>query len=121
MADITTIKDYFKKLRKIINFEAVFNFGSYKLVKKSRINDISCCILATLPDNYKRVIKTKKDIQRYKSVLSYNVLSKILAKRFLLDKNLCIINVTEANKMIDTIIASIERDINAIEEFFNKD
>lgn len=120
MVDIVAIKDYLKKLQRIINFDAVFTFGSYKLVKKNRINDITCCLLATLPDSYKRVIKTKKDVQRYNSVLCYGALTKLLAKNFILDKNLCIVNITEANKMISSMINSIERDINAIEELFNK-
>ncbi len=120
MVDIVAIKDYLKKLQRIINFDAVFTFGSFKLVKKNRINDITCCLLATLPDSYKRVIKTKKDVQRYNSVLCYGALSKLLAKSFILDKNLCVVNVTEANKMISSMINFIERDINAIEELFNR-
>lgn len=120
MVDIVAIKDYLKKLQRIINFDTAFSLGSYKFVRKSRINDIMCCLLATLPDSYKRVIKTKKDIQRFNSVLCYGALTKLLAKSFILDKNLCVVNVTEANKMISSMIVSIERDINAIEELFNK-
>lgn len=69
MADIVALKDYLKKLQKIINFEATFTFSHWKLVKKTRIDDIMCCIYATLPDTYKRMLKTKTDIQRYNSVL----------------------------------------------------
>ena len=44
MADIVALKDYLKKLQKIINFEATFTFSHWKLVKKTRIDDIMCCI-----------------------------------------------------------------------------
>ena len=64
MADIVALKDYLKKLQKIINFEATFTFSHWKLVKKTRIDDIMCCIYATLPDTYKRMLKTKTDIPK---------------------------------------------------------
>lgn len=119
MVDVVALKDYLNKLQKLINFDATFSFSCYKLVKKSRIDDIMCCIYATLPDSYKRMLKTKKDIQRYKSVLCYGMLAKLLAKKFFLDKNLCIINITEVNKLISNVTLSIERDINAIEQDFD--
>ena len=118
MTDIASIKDYLKKIQKIINFEAVLTLGSHKLVKKTRIDDVMCCVLATLPESYKKVIKTKKDMQRYNSVLCYGLLTKLLAKRFFLDRNLILINVTEANKLINSILVSIEKDINAIDKIF---
>ena len=66
------------------------------------------------------MLKSKTDIQRYGSVLSYSVLTKLLARKFFLDKNLCMVNLSEANKLIGTVLTSIERDINAIEQHFNQ-
>ncbi len=120
MEEIVAIKEYLKKLQKIINFEHVFSFGGLHLVKKARIDDIFCCIYAKLPDSYKKMLKSKTDIQRYGSVLSYSVLTKLLARKFFLDKNLCMVNLSEANKLIGTVLTSIERDINAIEQHFNQ-
>lgn len=119
MADIITIKDYLKKLQKVINFDAEFKFGGIYLVKKSRIDDITCCIIASLPDSYKKLLKTKNDVKQYSSVLSYGMLTKVLAKKFFLDKNLCMVKVDEVNKLIGTILLTIERDINKIEQLFN--
>ena len=118
MIDITATKDYLKKLQKIINFDAVLSLGAYKFVKKTRIDDIMCCILATCPESYKKMIKSRTDAQRYKSVLCYGLLTKLLTKSFFLDKNLIVVNVTEANKMISSILGSIEKDIEAIERSF---
>lgn len=116
MVDIEALKDYLNKLQKIINFEATFSFSHYKLVKKTRIDDIMCCIYATLPDSYKRMLKTKQDIQKYNSVLCYGLLTKLLSKKFFLDKNLCIVNVTDINKLINGIVVSVEKDIHSIEQ-----
>ena len=51
MVDIIALKEYFKKLQKIINFSAEFNIGNRRLIKANKINDLMCCILATLPDS----------------------------------------------------------------------
>ncbi len=120
MVEIDAIKDYFKKLQKVINFDSTFSFASIRLVKKSKIDDIICCVYAKLPDSYKKMLKTKVDVKRYNSVLCYSVLTKLLARKFFLDKNLCMINITEANKLISSIILGIERDINSIEKLFEE-
>ncbi len=120
MVEIDAIKDYFKKLQKVINFDSTFSFANIRLVKKSKIDDIICCVYAKLPDSYKKMLKTKVDVKRYNSVLCYSVLTKLLARKFFLDKNLCMINITEANKLISSIILGIERDINSIEKLFEE-
>ena len=119
MVDIIAIKDYFKKLQKVINFNAEFNIGGLRLIKANKINDLMCCILATLPDSYKKIMKTKTDVQRYNSILCYGVLTKLFSKRFFLDKNMCMVNVEEVNKLISSINATIERDIRSIEDIYN--
>ena len=119
MVDIIALKEYFKKLQKIINFSAEFNIGNRRLIKANKINDLMCCILATLPDSYKKILKTKTNVQRYNSVLSYSVLTKLLNKRFFLDKNMCLVNVDKVNRLIGSINATIERDIRSIEDIYN--
>jgi len=118
MVDIVSLNNYFKKLQKVVNYECVLNLGKYRLVQKRRIDDIICCIYAMLPDSYKTMLKTKMDLRKYSSVLSYSMLSKILAKRFFLDKNLCIIDITKFNKLIPAITRTIEEDIHNIDASF---
>ena len=121
MENIIAIKDYLKKLQKVINFEHTFNFFGSHLVKKSKIDDIVCCIYAKLPDSYKKLQKSKVGSEKYSSILSYNILTKLLAQKFFLDKNLCIINVAEANKLIGSVLTSIERDIYNIQKKFDEE
>lgn len=120
VVDIIAIKDYLKKLQKVVNFDHSFSFAGIRLVKKSKIDDILCCVYAKLPESYKKMLKTKVDVQRYNSVLCYGLLTKLLAKKFFLDKNLCIIHITEVNKLISSVILGIERDINNIEKLFEE-
>ena len=116
MADIVALKDYLKKLQKIINFKVTFTFSHWQLVKKTRKDDIMCCIYATLPDTYKRMRKTQTSIQRYNSVFDYGLLTTLIAITFFLDKNLFIVNITEVNKLINGIIMTIEQDIHSIQQ-----
>ena len=120
IADIIAIKDYLKKLQKIINFDHTFSFAGVRLVKKSKIDDILCCVYAKLPESYKKMLKTKVDVQRYNSVICYGMLTKLLARKFFLDKNMCILHITEINKLLSAVILGIERDINNIEKVFEE-
>lgn len=120
MSEAGAIKEYLKKLQKTINFDSTLNLGRFRLVKKGRIDDIMCCIYATLPDSYKKMLKTKVDVQRYNSVICYGLLTKLLAKTFFLDKSLCIVNINEINNLIASIILSFERDAKAIEKLYDE-
>lgn len=86
MADIVALKDYLKKLQKIINFEATFTFSHWKLVKKTRIDDIMCCIYATLPDTYKRMLKTKLIFNAIIQFYVTDFLQSLLQEHFFLTK-----------------------------------
>ena len=119
--DIDAIKDYMKKLQKVINFDATFSIAGFKLIQKRKIEDVLCCVYAKLPEAYKKMLKTKVDVQRYNSVLCYSLLMKLLSKKFFLDKNLIIVRVNEVNKLISAVIVSIDRDISTIEQLLNRD
>ena len=116
MEDINSIKEYLTKLSRIVNTEVTLNLFKYRLISKTRIDDTMCCIYAKLPDKYKKILKSKSDIQRYNSVLCYGLLAKLLTKRFFLDPSQIIIDINEVNKLINAISKTIERDIHNIEE-----
>ena len=118
MDDIQGLKNYFKKLKRIIMTEADLKFFRFSFVKKNKIDDVLCCVYAKLPDSYKKMLKTKTNVKQYNSVMCYGLLTKLLAKKFFLDKSLCVVNVTEVNKLLSSVILSIERDINKIEQNF---
>lgn len=115
MADIVEIKKFFKKLQSVINNEAVFVFFNTRLVKKSRVDDLYCCILSLLPDKYKKLINFKEG-RRPNSVICFNALKTFTTKKFFLDSNLYVVNTKKANNMIAAILSSIEQDINFVEK-----
>lgn len=86
MADIVALKDYLKKLQKIINFEATFTFSHWKLVKKTRIDDIMCCIYATLPVLIKECLKQKLIFNAIIQFYVTDFLQSLLQEHFFLTK-----------------------------------
>jgi len=114
MADVVTIRDYFKKLQRVLVAEVDFNLLDRKLIKRSKVDDILCCVYASLPNNYKRIIKINKE-DKYPSVNSFRVLNKELSRKFFFNSNLYSINVDKCNRLISVITATIEKDMNIID------
>lgn len=115
MANIVEIKNYIKKIQRLINGADFSIFGS-SLVKKNKVDDVIVCIIALFPDSYKKTLKKRVPLELYPSVSSFNRLSKILRKPFFLSKDYYFFNTSEAITLIQSINKNIERDINRIEE-----
>ena len=117
MEDIKTLKGYFNKLQRTVLYDADFKLFSFSLIKKNKIDDILCCVLATFPPLYKRML-TMKEGKDYHSVLSYNLLLKALKRKFAFNPNVYLVDTGSANKMLSAIIKNIEQDINRIEKLY---
>lgn len=118
MADEETISNlisYFNKLKKVIMYDTEFSFFGYKLVKKSKIDDILCCILAILPDSYKNMLK-RKEGSKFTSILSYNLMFNAIKNKFVLNPDCYLISYNDAVKYIQTITRDLEKDIVKIEK-----
>jgi len=114
MADIVALIDYFKKLQRAID-NADLTFFKYKILKKTKIDDLLVCTLAVLPDCFKRAMKKRLNTTTLPSVSCYNRLTKVIKKPFVLNKDYYIVDYGEINSMIKTIKQSIERDIMTLE------
>lgn len=114
MSDIIALLDYFKKLRRAID-NADFRLFKYRLVKKSRIDDLLVCTLAVLPDSYKKAMKKRLKIDLYPSVSCYNRMSKIIKKPFFLAPDYYIVNYHDVIMMLQAISKHLESDIKKIE------
>ena len=119
MEEIKTLKGYFSKLQHTILNNSDFKFFNKALVKKSKIDDILCCIFATLPPYYKKLLNMH-GVKQYQSVIVYNSLVKSLKKNFVFNPDVYLINVGEINKMIGAIQKSIESDINSLKKLYDE-
>ena len=116
MYDITELKGYFKKIQEAL-YNAEFSFLGYKFVKKNRIDDLLCCIIAVLPDIFKSALKKVKDVDKklYPSLLAYSILIKKLCVKFILSQDLYIVSEDEIKELIYKIENHINVDIKKLE------
>lgn len=114
MTDLSEVSGYFRKLQKVLNFDADFAFWGYALVKKSKIDDVLCCILATLPDSYKRIMKQREG-KALKSVIAYEMLFNAIKGKFVFNSNVYLVRTEDAKKYISTILVTLEKDVVYIE------
>ena len=110
MTDIDAIVKYFEKLQKIILHDSDLNFGNKKFIKKAKLDDILCCIIAKLPDEYK-----KSKIEKYRSISLFKNLYNHLRQKFFLLPSHYMINVNEVNLALTQIKKTIIQDIESIE------
>ena len=113
--DIIAITKYLDKLEKIITYEAEFSFANYKLIKKTKIDDTLCCLLASFPDTFKKFIQHPHS-NKYQSVLSYNLLFRAIKGKFILNSNVYLVNTEKVTEYIKTIKIDIEKDVERIEK-----
>ena len=109
------LKNYFKKLQRIVLRDADFNFFSLSFFKKNKIDDILCCVIATLPDSYKKNMRTDLS-KKLSSVIAYNALFNAIKIKCPLSSDKYMVDASKASRLIDTITKSIERDIRYIEK-----
>ena len=108
----TAIKltNYFKKLQRILNNEAIFSLGKKKLYNKNRIDDILCCIEATFPKGYTDYIKKTggKDLKSYEY---YQKLMYSIKNKFMFSSSHYFVNYREANTFLLSVIKTITGDV----------
>ena len=119
MADITELKNYIKKLQRLVNSADLTIFG-HSLLKKNKVDDVIVCMIALLPESFKKAMKKRIPIDLYPAVASFNRLSKIIRKPFFLSKDFYFIDTNEVLTLIQAISKNIERDINKLEEEENQ-
>ena len=115
MENIAELLSYFKKLQKAID-NADVNLLKFRLLKKSRIDDLLVCTLSLLPDSFKKAMKKRLKLDVYPSVSCYNRLSKVIKKPFILSSDYYIIKYDEVYVLLKSIIKDIESDIKKLEE-----
>jgi len=115
MANIEELKKYIKRLNKIVQ-TAEFSILGSSVVRRNKIDDTIVCILAVLPDSFKKAMKKRMPIDMYPSVSSFNRLSKIIKKPLFIFNNFYIFKANEAIALIQTINKNIERDVEKLEE-----
>ena len=115
VTDTTPLKEYFRKLQRVIINDADFRFLSVEFIKKNRNDDILCCILATLPEAYKRKLRSS-DAKKFNSMIAYNVLFDAIKRKCPFSSEMYMVDTDKAIRLINSIVTSIQRDVDIIEK-----
>ena len=115
MADTDVLIEYFNKLQRTILNNADFSFGTDKILKKEKIDDIICCILLLLPEPYKKELKIDY-AKNFSSVKYFKILYKKLKYKFFFNSNYYCFNYHEIIKLIGLIKKVLKNDIQKLEE-----
>ena len=115
MEDLTDLKKYLKKLQNTIAKDIDFKFFGLNFIKKNKIDDVWCCVLASLPEIYKKNMKTDLG-KKLSSVIAYNHLFDALKRKCPFNAQMYSSNAEEVNKSIDTILVTIEKDVIYLEK-----
>ena len=90
---------YLNKLRKIVNNEKSFSFGSVKIVSKAKIDDVLCCIQASYPQDYQDYVK-RNGIKSLQSHLNFQQIVNIATKKFMLSGDHYSIDSVQLEKLL---------------------
>ena len=104
-----SIKNYLKKLLRILTQEATISFGKKKIITRNRVNDILCCIDATFPAEYKEYV-SKNGPKGLKTSMYYLQLLAAIKNKSILGSSYFSVNFDEATQYINSMIASVESD-----------
>ena len=121
MDNTNEVVDYFIKLQKVIKHQSELVFLDMSLIKKTKIDDLLCCILAVLPQNYKDVLNNRRKLSRkLRSIEGYQSLFKAIKRKFIFNNNVYLVQQKQALDYITIILKNIEQDINFCENYDKK-
>jgi len=112
------LEKYLKKLIKTIETQASFSFGNKKIVNKTRIDDILCCIDVNFPEILKRFLK---EYGTDKNVRCFKIYEKLIANikiKPLLGNDSYAVNYNEVSALIPQLKESIETDVNYVQRTY---
>ena len=112
---IAELQKYLKKLEKIIINEASFSFGNNKIVSKSKLDDILCCIEATFPQEYK-IFAQRNSSKKLKSYEYFKQLQNAIRRNFFLSGNSYSVDFARSKQLIGSISSSISYDMRILTE-----
>jgi hypothetical protein len=108
------LNKYLKKLELLILNGGEFTFLHTKLVKKNSIDDLLCCIEASIPDEYKEYVK-KKSTKKMESELLYAALKSFIQNKFMFSSSLYSVQYKRAAKIITDYQRALNSDLKYIQ------
>ena len=107
------IRKYLKRLKTVVERQASFYFFGSKIIDKIKIDDVLCCIEASLPDDYKSTAR-KYGLSKFKGYSTLVKLNTALHKKFLFFDSYCSIKQDEVFQLIDNLPRALDSDFKTM-------
>lgn len=107
---ILECKKYLKSLQKIIDNSSGLTLFKVKIINKNRIDDVLCCLEASFPDEYKKLLKQKTSGQ-FKSVSLYRLLKGNIQRKWIFSSNDYLVKYKDVPSSIAKFSVILEQDI----------
>lgn len=108
-----TLRNFLKKLLKVIREEASFTLINTKIVDKNRVDDVLCCIEGSIPKDY-IAYTNRQGARSLKSQKLYEQLLEAIKNRFLFSTSWYAVKYKEAEQIINSLIVAYDNDIRFI-------
>ena len=118
MVEVEAIIDYINKIKKTLDFGAEMHFMNKRYIKKDKIDTLLCCVLAKLPNSFKR--KMRVPGHKFNSVNAFKLLQDNLTRKAWFSPSMYSIDYAKSRQLIDSVLTSLKRDIEDIEYGGNK-
>ena len=103
------LKIYLNKLKKVVTNESTFSLGNKRIVSKTRVDDIICCVQANYPDEFTEYVK-RNGIKSLQSHLCYQQLLAVVTKKFILSKEHYLIDFARFISLLGMLIQTMEKE-----------
>ena len=117
--EIAKLKEYFDKLIKVINSQAVLSLGSTKFVDKQKIDDVLCCIDINFP---KKLVEFNKKYgavdSNIKSFKIYQEMINNIKIKPIIGKSNYAVRYNEVQVLIDRLGRSFNSDLKYIRDHY---
>ncbi|MBQ7126917.1 hypothetical protein IJO12_07515 [bacterium] len=117
--EIAKLKEYFDKLIKVINSQAVLSLGSTKFVDKQKIDDVLCCIDINFP---KKLVEFNKKYgavdSNIKSFKIYQEMINNIKIKPIIGKSNYAVRYNEVQVLIDRLGRSFSSDLKYIQDHY---
>lgn len=106
---------YLKKLITVVTNESSFSLGNQRIISKSRIDDVLCCVQASYPKEHKEYVKRNgaKSLQSY---VYLQQLCVVVTNKFVLSLNHYMIDYAMFTKIINTLLQIVKKENKSITE-----
>ena len=118
MVEVEAIIDYINKIKKLLDFGVDISFLNKRYVKKDKVDTLLCCVLAKLPNSYKRKIRTSTS--KFSSVNAFKLLQDNLTKKAWFSSSMYVIDYAKTKQLIDSVLQTIRRGIDDLEKEANR-